>query len=101
MKRDLVKSLTLQTKTTTDDGLGEVTSWTDGSAYRVTVAPAGVAQIERAQLRSELVTHTGLAPRGLDLQPGDHRFKDGSTIYRIVEVQDTPRATVIGLEAQS
>lgn len=101
MKRDLVKSLTLQTRSTTDDGLGEVTTWTDGSAYRVTVSPAGVGQLQRAQLLSEVVTHTALAPRGLGLTPSDHRFKDGTTVYRIVEVTDTPRASVVALEVQS
>lgn len=101
MKRDLIRSLTLQTKTETDNGLESVVTWVDGSEYRVTVAPAGTAALERAQLRSESVTHTALAPRGLALTTDGHRFKDGSTVYRVVEVTDTPRATVLSLEVQS
>lgn len=98
MKRHLVESLTLQTKSETGSGTQRVESWTDDSAYRVTITPASNQQVERGQLTGERVTHTGIAPRGLNLTPNGHRFKSGTTIYRIVGVTDTPKGTVLSLE---
>jgi len=101
VRRDLATTLTLQTRTVTGSGTERAATWTDGSDYRLEVAPAGKAALERAQLMAERVTHTALAPRGLALSTDGHRFKSGSTIYRIVEVVDTPRKTVVSLEVLS
>lgn len=98
MKRDLATSAVLQTASTSDNGLEEVTSWSDGSTYRVTILPASTSLIERAGLRDDVVTHQAIVPRGLSLSPQTHRFKVGTQIYRIVEVTDTPFKTVVALE---
>lgn len=97
----LVKSLTLQTQITSGSGTNRVASWSGSDQYSVLVVPASVSQVERAQLAGQIVTHTAVIPRGLALTPNGHRFVDGSDVYRVVGVTDTPRETVALLELQS
>ena len=94
-----MRSLTLQTATTTDNGLQVVTSWAGGTAINVTLVPATKSDIELAGLRGERVTHTALVPTGVAVTTTKHRFLDGSTVYRVASVVTAPKHTVCVLEA--
>lgn len=101
MRRHLRENLTLQLKSETSGGLEPDVTWSDVDTYALTVIPASTRTIELSQYLGVSVTHTALAPKGLTVTATDHRFESGSTIYKVVEVTDTPMGVLLNLEVQS
>lgn len=99
MRRHLQRLLTLQTAALADDGLQVKPTWTGGTPVSVTLTPATKSDVEKAGLRGERVTHMALVPFGVAVKTTVHRFLDGSTVYRVVDVVQTPKFVVCGLEA--
>jgi len=93
-----VVNATVQTAVTTDNGLEEVVTWSDGTNVRLSLQPASTALIQRAGLLDDVVTHQAILPRGLSLVPSVNRILVGSDVYRIVEVTPTPFDTIALLE---
>ena len=89
--RHYTKSLTIETATITDDGLGASTTWSGSSTITTAVLPATRGALERAALLGFRATHQLLVPRGLGVSPAKTRFKDGTTIYAVRDVETGPR----------
>lgn len=98
MRRDLVESVTVQTKSETGVGTSRVESWADTSTYRALITPASTSSIERGQLLGASVTHTIVLPRGVTVTPDGNRLRSGSTTYRVRRVIDTPVGVIVDAE---
>ena len=99
MRRHLQRSLTLQTASLADDGIQVKPTWSGGTSVSVTLTPATKSDVEKAGLRGERVTHMALVPFGVSVLTTKNRFLDGTTVYRVVDVVQTPKFVVCGLEA--
>jgi len=98
--RHYAKTLTIQTVTITDDGLGNVDTWAGSTTITAAVLPATRSMLERAQLLGVRATHQVLVPRGLGLSPAKHRFLDGTVPYFVRDVEAGPRYDRVLVEVE-
>ena len=96
----MVRNLTLQTATATDDGLENKRSWADSGSHVVTLVPATASELRRAELLGQAITHTAFVPKGLSLSTHNHRFEDEAAgqYLRLVIVNNAPMRDVVWLE---